>query len=362
MNATLLDDEKPTGKTVWDIWKGGEPVSAGQSAPPPTQKTISAQYPAERASGNDNTQDLRVNDLYKNGLLFTAYDYSARTTPDMRSLREQFQQGQNKNPTSFNPLQKFTKGSYNTDKFDSTPVANLLLPRSKSDTDSTSHKFNDVGESLISRGGGTATGILSNMASHAVFGSLESMTNGIMADSGEQIYTTARSMYSGPDNRTKVFTWEMTPRNVQDLIQIIKIYEVFNFYSYGETGNSSFAADLKEQIDTWYKSTFFKKEAIDTFEGTTALESVTSFLSNVIVVSNPTVWFIRNFGQTSSFDGKTDIFGPCQIQNIRFDKAPDGHFNGLAVAPNMPSTFVLEITFREILTLSRGSLYMGGIG
>lgn len=340
-------------------WNTGEKISAGQSKIAPIQKTISAQYPAERSSGNDSTGDFRVSDLYKNGLLFTAYDYSARTTPDMRSLREQFQRGLGNG--SFNPLRNFISGSYTTDKFNSTPVANLLLPRSKSDTDSVSHRFNDVGESLITKGGNSATGILSNVASTSVFGAIESITQGVMADNGEQIYTTARSMYAGPDNRTKVFTWELTPRNVQDLIQIIKIYEVFNYFSYGETGNSAFAEDLKEKIDSWYKSTFFKKEAIESFDGQLVGEQITSFLSKVIVVSNPTVWFIRNFGTTSSFDGRADIFGPCQIQSIRFDKTPDGNFNGLAVAPNLPNTFVLEITFREILTLNRGNLYMGGI-
>ncbi|CAH1068985.1 Tail-tube assembly protein [Acinetobacter phage MD-2021a] len=87
------------------------------------------------------------------------------------------------------------------------------------------------------------------------------------------------------------------------------------------------------------------------------MESVTSFLSNVITVSNPTVWFIQNFGTQSKYDGLADIFGPAQIQSIRFDKAPDGNFNGLAIAPNMPSTFVLEVTFREILTQNRASIY-----
>ena len=75
------------------------------------------------------------------------------------------------------------------------------------------------------------------------------------------------------------------------------------------------------------------------------------------MVTNPTVWFVRNFGTTSKFDGRTEVFGPCQIQSIRFDKTPNGNFNGLAVAPNMPSTFTLEITMREILTLNRASLY-----
>ena len=62
---------------------------------------------------------------------------------------------------------------------------------------------------------------------------------------------------------------------------------------------------------------------------------------------------------SSKFDGKTEIFGPCQIQSIRFDKTPNGNFNGLAIAPNLPSTFTLEITMREIITLNRASLYAG---
>ncbi|HBU6287460.1 TPA: baseplate tail-tube junction protein, partial [Escherichia coli] len=36
-----------------------------------------------------------------------------------------------------------------------------------------------------------------------------------------------------------------------------------------------------------------------------------------------------------------------------------GNFNGLAIAPNLPSTFTLEITMREIITLNRASLYAG---
>lgn len=351
-----MEVKELTGKDVWDVWKGGDSTSAGQSKQQTTRKTIMAQYPAERASANDGSSDFRVNDLYKNGTLFTAYEFRSRTTPDMRSLRVSEIQG------------AFTRGSVkgtatsNESTFDKTPVANILLPRSKSDVDSISHKFNDVGESLITRGGGTAGGVLSNIASTTVFGALESMTQGWMSDHGEQIYNTARSMYAGPDNRTKVFTWDLTPRNVQDLIQIINIYETFNYFSYGETGNSQFAAELKEQIDSWYKTTFINNltpDGADTSD--TILEKVTSFLSNVIVVSNPTVWFIKNFGKTSSFDGRPDIFGPCQIQSIRFDKSPNGNFNGLAVAPNLPSSFVLEITFREILTLNRGTLYAGAL-
>lgn len=339
-----------------NLTKGGESVSAGQSSATSTRKsTIVAQYPSERSSGNDASTDLRVTDLYKNGLLFTAYDMSSRTSPDLRRDRR------TELSTSLSSLTNGLIGNSNS-TVNKTPLANILLPRSKSDVETSSHRFNDVGDSLMTRGNNSATGVLSNLASTAVFGALDSITQGLMADHNEQIYNTARSMYAGADNRTKIFTWDLTPRSVADLIAIIQIYEYFNYFSYGETGNSSYAKELKSQIDTWYKDTFL---APLTPEGSdrsgTAMEAITSFLSNVIVVTNPTIWYIRNFGKTSKFDGKQELFGPCQIQSIRFDKTPNGNFNGLAIAPNMPSTFTLELTFREILTLDRSTLYAEGI-
>ncbi|QPI13918.1 baseplate subunit [Serratia phage 4S] len=335
----------------------GNPTSAGKSAALPVKKTNIAQFPAERAAANDAGADLRVHDLYKNGLLFTAYDYSARTTDSLRSFRT----SKNTNRLiDWNPISNMLNFGGNA-AFDQDAIANILLPRSISDVETISHKFNDAGESLLSRGGNTAGGVLSNIASTAVFGAIESVTQGLMADKGEQIYNSARSMYAGPNNRTKIFTWNLTPRNVYDLIEIMKIYNMFSYYSYGEVGKSKFAKSLKTDIDDGYRDVLQKYFAKDDMKVKTgAMEAVTEFLTNVITVSNPTIWTVRNFGKTSEFDGQTDIFGPCQIENIRFDKTSNGHFNGLAVAPNMPSTFVLEITMREILTLNRNTLYSEG--
>ncbi|HHB0793446.1 TPA: baseplate tail-tube junction protein [Vibrio cholerae] len=333
--------------------KSGTSVSAGKSDKQQAVKTLMAQFPAERASGSDTSQDLRVHDLYKNGLLFTAFNYSARDTGSMRDFRKKQ-----------NTAHEITvnKSGQATTKLNREAIANILMPRSQSDIDNISHKFNEVGDSLATRGGGTTMGALSNMASTAVFGALESITQGAMADHGEQIYTTARSMYAGADNRTKIFTWHLTPRTPQDLIQILYIYEIFAYFSYGETGKSNFAKEIKSAIDTWYKETLINPLTPDGADtSNTIFENITSFLTNVLVVSNPTVWTIKNFGKTSSFDGRTDVFGPAQISNIRFDKSPNGHFNGLAIAPNLPSTFVLEVTFREILTLSRGTLFAQGL-
>lgn len=359
------------------IAQQGSKISAGSSSTKTVNKTIVAQYPAERAAANDGSSDLRVNDLYKNGLLFTAYDFKSRTTAALRKDRSS--QNSVSGTTILNGVKtavtSTTKAlaslsttsktglTANTDStVDKTPLVNILLPRSKSDVDTASHRFNDVGESLIARGGGNVGGVLSNIASTAVFGAIDSLTQGIMADHSEQIYNTARSMYAGADNRTKVFTWDLTPRNGYDLNQIIKIYELFNYYSYGETGNSTFAKEMKAQLDQMYKDTFINNLTPEGSDRTnTIFENVTSFLSNVIVVGNPTIWYVRNFGTTSSYDGRTDVFGPCQIQSVRFDKSPNGQFNGLAIAPNLPSTFTLEVTFREILTLDRGSLYASGI-
>lgn len=345
------------------IKKSGTEVSAGYTKKSQAPQTFSAQYPAERAAGNDSTKNS-AGDLYKNGLLFTGYDYKARSTPDLIKHRtERLEQlGQVIRTAGSRIVSGLTNGGQRSDigndqKVSKIPVANILLPRSKSDADVINHKFNDVQDSLITRGNGTATGVLSNMASTAVFGALESVSQGFLSDKGEQIYNTSRSMYAGPEHRQKIYTWELTPRSIEDLIEIMKIYEIFNYYSYGIAGKSAYAAELKNHIDDWYKKTFINNlTPEDSDRSGTFMESVTSFLSNVITVNNPTIWYVQNFG-TSKFDGRKDIFGPAQIQSIRFDRAPDGEFKGLAIAPNMSSTFILEITMREVMALSRASVY-----
>lgn len=348
------------------ISKLGTIVAAGRSSNhEETQtKVFEAQYPDGRASATDRVDDARVQDLYENGLLFTAVEYKGRTSPELSDMRGQMQKDYDdvvnkvkKGKETINKLRgKKTKNKKMANAIKN-PVAQILMPRSKSDTDTISHKFNDAGESVITKGGGTVSGALSNLASTAVFGAIESATQGIMADHGEQIYNTARSMYAGAENRTKTYTWELTPRNERDLVQIVRINELFSYLSYGVTGNSAFAKEIKTKLDDWYKNTFIKSITGEAPTEKTMMESVTAFLSNVIVVSNPTVWFIQNFGTLTNYDKQADVFGPAQISNIRFDKSPDGNFQGLAIAPNLPSTFVLEVTFREILTLNRGSIY-----
>lgn len=337
------------------VSKMGIPTGAGKAGNAKLSNMIVAQYPAERASANDTKVDIRVNDLYKNGLLFTAYEFNSRTTPSLRDFRKRHSTPQ---LIDLNPRNYIARYS-GTSKLDQNSIANILLPRSKTDVDNISHKFNDVGESLMSKGGGSVTGALSNIASTAVFGAINSLSNGIMADYGEQIHTTSRSMYAGADHRSKVFTWELTPKNIEDLIQILIIYRTLANLSYGRIGTSGFAKEVKSAIDNWYKQTFINPLTPDDSDRSgTFMEDVTSFLTNVIVVSNPVVWMIKNFGDSNSFDGVEDVFGPAQIQSIRFDKSPNGNFSGLAIAPNLPNTFILEVTFREIMTLQNGDLFV----
>lgn len=334
------------------IEKKGSSIAAGSTSglQNALSGTIQLQFPSARADGNDgNTSELTVTDLYKNGLLFTAYDYSSRTSPALTSFR--------KSQLTLSTVNSTASTVSGTNK----PVANILLPRSRVDVDNISHKFNDVGESVLTKGNNTISGAISNVASTAVFGMLDSITSGIMADHNEQIYTTARSMYAGPENRTKTYRWVLTPRTIQDLVSIIKIHKTFSYYSYGAVGNSQYAKQIKNEIDSAYNKVLDQFKDDKSQKYTSIMSDVTSFLTNVIVVANPTIWVVKNFGNSTSFDQQEDVFGPCQIQSISFDKAPDGEFNGLSVAPNMASSYVLEITMREILTLSRSSLYSNGV-
>lgn len=348
MKVSVIDD-------IVDGFKAGVKTSAGFTEKT-KGKTLTAQFPAERASGND-TSGYYINDLYNNGLLFTAYDYTSRTTGSLRDFRKK-KNSASRFGTDLN-IGGFDLGTFGRNaRFDRDAVANILLPRSQSDVDAASHKFNDVGESIISRGGGTLGGALSNMASSAVFGGIESITGGYLADHGEQIYNTARSMYAGADPRTKNYVWHLTPRTIEDLRNILIIYETFLELSYGSSGISSTAKELKAEVDAWYKNTLLSKTSPEQAnKNATLFEGITDFLSNAITVSNPTIWMISNFGKKTSFEGRSDVFGPAQITSVRLDKSPDGKFNGLAISPNLPSTFVLEVSFREILTLSRGTIF-----
>ena len=68
-------------------------VAAGKSSREEESKTkiFEAQYPDGRAAATDNTEDARIQDLYSNGLLFTAVEYKGRTSPEMTDMRGQVQ-------------------------------------------------------------------------------------------------------------------------------------------------------------------------------------------------------------------------------------------------------------------------------
>lgn len=313
------------------------------------QNPVLAQFPSNRSESKDAGLSTDLNALYMNGLIFTAYEYSNRSSSTLRDFRDLH----NNHVTSL--FDKNKRYNFNTNS-----IANILMPRSQTDIDNISHKFNDVQDSLQTRAGSIGSNVLSNIASTSLFGAIESVTQGAMADFGEQLHTTARSMYAGAENRVKVFSWQLTPRTVHDLIEIIKIYEIFAYYSYGNIGVSGFAKELKEKIDNWYSETILRSVGLEDQRDESIIPRITNFLSNVITVSNPVIWNIQNFGKSSKFDQRSDIFGPAQISNIRFDKSPDGQFRGLSIAPNLPSSFMLEVTFREILTLNRSNIFNKG--
>lgn len=360
-NGSTGDSQKDNlYNMIQSIKSQGNSSAAGTSAANNSASVVTAQYPAARVSGNDSG-DSRLSDLYENGLIFKAYDYNSRSTVDLTSQRQTQQTSTTTNSDLISVIKAAKKAigrdSTTENKVDKSLVCNILMPRSKSDADSVSHKFNDVQESRITKGGGTITGILSNMASTAVYGTIESITGGLFADHNEQLYNASRSMYAGADNRSKTYVWDLTPRTVEDLKEIIKIYEYFTYYSYGEVGGSQYAKEIKKTIDENYQNTLKKLTPDGSDTSNSMMESITSFLSNVIVVSNPTIWFIENFGDSSSLSSHKDVFGPAQIQSVRLDKAPEGNFNPLSIAPNLPSSFQLEITMREIMALNRHSLY-----
>lgn len=348
MNFTEIASRELT-----NVMNAGIPGVRGV-APMGRSSTVLAQFPAERSAATDSSSAVAVNNLYKNGTMFTAYNYSSRTTTSLKDFRTKKGIGGVVAGALGGTIQNISKDA----------IATILMPKSQTDVDVITHKFNDVEDSIMTKGGGSMSGAISSMASHALFGAVESIANGYMADHGEQIQAASRSMYGGPDNRTKNFMWVLVPRTVYDLIEIVKIHEIFAYLSYGKTGQtSSQAKELKNSIDQWYRETLLNPMTPESTHGSGSMfEGVTEFLTNVLVVSNPTIWMIENFGSNNALEARSGVFGPAQISSVRFDKTSNGHFGGLSVAPNLPSAFILEVSFTEIIALNRDVLFNNSIG
>lgn len=331
----LVDDTIDLLKRGWDTAMGNvEEVEY-------TGRTV-LQYPAQRAAAKDAVSHV-LTDLYKNGLLFTAYDYTKRASGELKSFRVS---------------KKRVTGSIQSDAIKNT-VTTILMPRSLSDVDQVSQKYADVKDNLALEAfkNGGAEGAISQVASQMVGSAIESVVGGFFANHAEQMYTATRATYQGADKRSKVFTWNLVPKNNDDLIAINLIAKVFKTLSYGKISNSKKlkeeVAAFKEAYAAALRGNRKSEEEVETLLGKAA-----DFVTNLQTISNPTVWMVQNFYATTeeaNIDNE-DIFGPACITGIRFDKAPDGHFNGLAKYPNISGSYVLEVTMQEIIPLDRGSL------
>lgn len=316
----------------------------------PTPASTILQYPAQRSAGRSGPNDY----LYQNGLLFMAYDLSKRSSSNIKSFR---------NSKKSQIVGKLDAGVLKSTK------ATILMPRSISEVDAVSHKLGDVKDSVIgkaSRGGGGAGSAISNIMSDALWKMIDNTVGGaVFADNAEQMYTATRATYQGAEKRTKVFSWNLVPKNVDDLKQIHAIYKMFLSYSYGSVGNSAYVEETTRAFHKAYVGLLAGDEAANKSSmDDTLVGNALSFLSNVNVVSNPTVWMVKNFyaNDNESKIDLDDFFGPAQIQSIRFDKTPDGHFNGLANFPNISGSYILEVTMQEIVALDNSSFSKHGGG
>lgn len=310
---------------------------------------------------------------YQNGYLFEARAQTNFTVGQLSLGRKTFRtasdriQGAStwmkKDSISSNPIISSLKNFPISVTGDSV-VANFVMPMSKTDSLTDSHNFNANKMSKIERSGGSAMNFISNILSDAAAGLTETVTGGYMADSGEQVYNVARNSYSGANIRTKTFTWDVSPRNLADLKAFLACCAGFRYLSYGYVKNTSKALTTiaEKGADYLNKSTSAVADVINqSGSERSAIQELTEAalkgLANAQVVTNPTVFYIKNYRVSGvQIENDQNIFGPCQIESMTVDQAVDGQFIGLQSAPNIGANLRLTITFREIIALNRSTI------
>lgn len=304
---------------------------------------LQMQYPTHRKSIMDHvTYEALQDKLYKSSTLFTAYDVSSRELNTMQEERGWYNSGDN-----FGMNEKM--------------IASILMPRSDTDIDSVQHEYDTIYASLMTRGGedGLAGGIGSAIST-AVFSIADNLMKGIFADEGESLGTPTRSVYKGSGHREKTYTWNITPRRVEDLIAILTIIKTFTLLSYGVSGKSNLTQEFIGEIMALERKMWNEIRGVVGAEGLhneykTTLATGLEYLSHVRVMRNPTLWYIRNFVGVEST--VSDFFGPANIIRVDVNHNPDGKFNGLAKAPAHSSSMAISVTFREAISHTRNSIY-----
>lgn len=302
------------------------------------------QYPVNRLNLLEELYynvDLR-DAVYKDNTIFTAYNMTSRKHSDLsRSLLGLSVGGDDYG-------------------LNANAVANIMLPRSNSDIDEFSHEFQTAEASLMSRGNNNVANAIGSGLATMVAGVFDNITKGFFADQGEAIGTPTRSVYKGAEHRTKTYSWRLTPRNDNDLIALLQIMRTFAILSYGTGHDSRPVGDTLNQLIEGIKDHYRDKSGLSFDDGFTTLSmDVAETFRYVKVMSNPTLWYIRNYNHQSVGMPDYSMFGPANITNIKIDRTPDGHFQGLAKYPNISATYDIEITFREALSHTRETI--GGV-
>ena len=357
MKITVLQD---TVQSFAEIKNAGIPSGgAATTKNALTQPIVTAEFPSQRAAGIDNAYN--ASSLYNNGLLFTAYDFSGGLAPgskdNYRSLRQAAQNAQQ--ILSANTGNVRYKQVLNTRSLGTlNPICQILLPRSLNDNEVNSHRYQDATDSIIAKG-------LSRAVSNVIWGAVESVSGGILADRREAIDIGTKAAFQGSDKRTKMYynTFVIESRN--DLLELIKIYYLFTVLGYGTTSGGT-PAELAGQVKTAYNS--MASKAANTIApssnptnpsdfNNSIGDQIIDFVSNVEVIKSPPVWFIRDFQTGDSLRFPHSTFGPAGITSVRFGRTIDNIVNTLRESPNTPIAVEIEIQFMELIDMRQDSIF-----
>lgn len=173
----------------------------------------------------------------------------------------------------------------------------------------------------------------------------------LVAETGYAVNPFLGVSYISPDLRSQSFTFNFTPRNEPEAIEVMNIIHSFKFYTHPEYANTGTAIHNKI-----FGLTDNKKE--DKEEGdVAAIGNRIKSLADKFVLKTPAIFDINFIDATGGVNDNLFRFGPAVCTDVSCNYSPAGVWRSFS--NGVPTQVDLSLSFQEMEILTKAKIDEG---